>query len=96
MAACETMRHIELERYLGTRFKENLYAFREKLVISSRGIKSKEFAGKGNELMTSEAMLVITLANIGNDESLNFRGTENKVRRGKTRSQLVRYGLRSR
>lgn len=46
--------------------------------------------------MTSEAMLVITLANIGNDESLNFRVTENKVRRGKTRSQLVRYGIRSR
>ena len=58
LAACvETMRHIKLERYLGTRFKENFYAFINKLVISSRGIKSKEFAGKGNELMTSEAML---------------------------------------
>ena len=90
------MRHIKLERYLGTRFNENFYAFIKKLVISSRGIKSKEFAGKGNELMTSEAMLVITLANIGNDESLDFRVTENKVRRRKIRSQLVRYGIRSR
>lgn len=68
---------MRLERYLGTRFQENFYAFIKKLEVSSgeKKKKNKKFARKGHELMTLEAMPVTALANAGNEESLIFRVT---------------------
>lgn len=88
-------RQLRLEWYFGAIFQDNFYACIKKLEISSG--KKKESAGKGKELMTSEAMIVLTTAKVGNDESLNCRVTVKRVkRRLVTQRQLVRCGSRGR